>query len=59
MSLQHFLKSKNKKESLSGNVMVNKARHYPDEIKKELDSIIKLDINSNLVLIKSNCWTIF
>ena len=33
--------------------MVNKARHYPDEIKKELD------INSNLVLIKSNCWTIF
>ena len=37
--------------------MVNKARHYPDEIKKELDSIIKLDIN--LVLIKSNCWTIF
>ena len=35
--------------------MVNKARYYPNEIKKELDSVIKLDINSNLVLIKSNC----
>ena len=44
-----FLKSKNKKESLLGNVMSNKARHYPDEIKKELDSVIKPDINDNLM----------
>ena len=43
-----FLKVNGKKKTLLGNVMANKARHYSDEIKNELGSVIKPDINDNL-----------
>lgn len=44
-----FLKVKCKKKTLLGNVIANKARYYSDEIKQELDRVIKPDINNNLM----------
>ena len=44
-----FLKVKGKKKTLLGNVIANKARYYSDEIKQELDRVIKPDINNNLM----------
>lgn len=44
-----YLKSNNKKLTLLGNVLSNKARYYSVDILKELSNTIKPEINNNLM----------
>lgn len=44
-----YLKSNNKKLTLLGNILSNKARYYSVDILKELSNTIKPEINNNLM----------